>query len=51
MNDDSDDVEKLIREYDLDEDKESSTATTYEYREGSSKKVTPVRKIQIESQL
>ena len=51
MNDDSDDVRKLIREYGLDEEKELSTATTYEYGEGSSKKVSQIRRIQIESQL
>ena len=51
MNDDSDDIRKLIREYGLDEEKELSTATTYEYGEGSSKKVSQIRRIQIESQL
>ena len=51
MEDDSDEIRRLIREYGLDEEKELSTATTYEYGEGSSKKVSPIRRIQIEGQL
>ena len=51
MAEDRDDIEKLIREYGLDKDKELSTATTYEYGEGDSKKVTPIRKFQIENEL
>lgn len=51
MEDDSDEIRRLIREYGLDEEKELSTATTYEYGEGSSKKVSQIRRIQIEGQL
>ena len=51
MEDDSDEIRRLIREYVLDEEKELSTATTYEYGEGSSKKVSQIRRIQIEGQL
>ena len=45
------DIRKIIREHGLDEDKELSTASTYEYGEGDSKKVSPVRKFQIENEL
>lgn len=51
MKDDRGGIRKPIREYGLDGEKELPTATTYEYGEGSSKKVSPIRRIQIESQL
>lgn len=51
MKDDRGGIRKPIREYGLDGEKELPTATTYEYGEGSLKKVSPIRRIQIESQL